>query len=252
MECLGVPLHAWSINNFRKVTEVWGTVVGVDKSTEDGKGFREARILMSTKYYPYIQGSIYLSIDGCGYDIYVKELGKGFTTMDFSCYDNLHDSQMMMSKNGNSVAEKNCPAKAEGNIPVTENRILGPTFNGCTNNEIVGDMMHALETLEHEQNNETMSGGNGMAVKGRVSEKGGIKTHGDPQSSCTKSLEDERRTKEGLRDLGLSKNGPYFDYNGQNWDKSDMAVQEENRGPNTSADVESSVGPYVTTWFWTG
>ena len=36
-EYLGILLHAWSTNTIRKIGKLWGTVVGLDKETEDGE-----------------------------------------------------------------------------------------------------------------------------------------------------------------------------------------------------------------------
>ena len=74
MECFGVPLHAWSQETFQKIGEQWGTMVCYDIHIMQNSSFSCRRILMDTCHYPFIQGSVHLSVEGNRYEVYVKEL----------------------------------------------------------------------------------------------------------------------------------------------------------------------------------
>ena len=38
-ECFGLPPHAWSKDNLKKIGGIWGIVVGMDDKTKDGANF---------------------------------------------------------------------------------------------------------------------------------------------------------------------------------------------------------------------
>ena len=78
MECLGVPLYAWSLENLTRVGEQWGTVASYDEQTIYKSSFTPAMVLLDTFYYPLIQGYVHLSIDMNGYDVYMREVSRDY------------------------------------------------------------------------------------------------------------------------------------------------------------------------------
>ena len=48
VECIGIPLHAWSQANLKKIGELWGSVISFDNMTTQRSSFSRARILMET------------------------------------------------------------------------------------------------------------------------------------------------------------------------------------------------------------
>ena len=51
MECFGVPLQAWSMENLKKIGEQWGTVVAYDEQTINKLSSTSSLILMDTCYH---------------------------------------------------------------------------------------------------------------------------------------------------------------------------------------------------------
>ena len=74
VECIGVPLQAWSQANLKKIGEIWGSVICFDDQTVQRSSFSTARILMETCHFAFIQGNIYLQVDDVGYDVIVREI----------------------------------------------------------------------------------------------------------------------------------------------------------------------------------
>ena len=56
----------------------------VDQSTKNLESFSFARILMDNDVFHNIQGCVYLSIEGVGYDIFVKEVS--YEKGRYACY----------------------------------------------------------------------------------------------------------------------------------------------------------------------
>ena len=54
LEYFGMPLHAWSIENLRKIAELWGTVIYFDEQTLKQPSFNSAKILMDTCCFSFI------------------------------------------------------------------------------------------------------------------------------------------------------------------------------------------------------
>ena len=73
MECFGIPIHAWTYGNLKRIGEQWGTLVDFDEHTKDYTAFTLAKILMDTCCFHYIKGSVSL-VENEGYDVYVKEI----------------------------------------------------------------------------------------------------------------------------------------------------------------------------------
>ena len=98
LNVMALHRNAWTSDNIKKVGEVWGGVVCFDKLIKEGKSFSAARILIDTCLFQFIQGWVYLSIGGRGYDISVKEIGSEvYGTMCFIKSDNLAKSSSVES-----------------------------------------------------------------------------------------------------------------------------------------------------------
>ena len=65
---------------------ILGTVVCLDRITQEGKSLSLARILINTYVLQTIQGWMYLSISDRGFDIYVKEISKDI--FNIMCFNN--------------------------------------------------------------------------------------------------------------------------------------------------------------------
>ena len=77
MECFGIPPHAWSVENFKKVCDQRGSFVRLDNATEDCENFCSAKILMETCCFQFIQGNFIMLVNGSTYDIFVKDVEIG-------------------------------------------------------------------------------------------------------------------------------------------------------------------------------
>ena len=76
LECYEIPLHAWSAKNITKIGEEWDAEHSLDHSTEKGKSYSSARILVDTYVWQNIHEWVFLSINGKGFDVFVKEVGR--------------------------------------------------------------------------------------------------------------------------------------------------------------------------------
>lgn len=59
-----------------KIRSFWEMVVAFGKDTSVKQGSSVTRILIDTCFFPDIQGWIYLSVEGMGYDVHIREMGK--------------------------------------------------------------------------------------------------------------------------------------------------------------------------------
>ena len=191
--------------NFTKVAEVWGSMVGIDKKTAEGEGYKEARILIDTCHLPYIQGSMYLSINGCGHDIYVKEIRKGRCVDDFvDTYSVLVPHKQLLRIEGLEV--ETSVAELERNISARVEAQRGVSLNEYHNNyQDTGAANHNVILGIGGNNEPSLSQGQKLE---REQKGKGLEPYLGPGCSLTRSLDDERRTQEVLRDLGLIKGGP--------------------------------------------
>ena len=73
--CFGVPLHGWTLLNFRKTGEVWGRYRHSDSDTVDGDSFEVVKILIDTSYVHFVDGWVSLILEGKKFYIRVKEIG---------------------------------------------------------------------------------------------------------------------------------------------------------------------------------
>ena len=192
IECFGLPPHAWSASNLRKIGEQWGTVVCIDKKAVERMDFCSAKILIDTCYFPIIQNWVYFSVGGKGYDIFIKEMGR-----EGVYYMNIENSQKMQNMASEDEQSNDaCGGNEDGGDAHFEHP-LDDTWkndNDARNYEIGEDNLNPLMTRNETDkmlNNE--EGGPGKIIDGDVS-------HADEQQE-TKYLQDDRMTEDVLQDL---------------------------------------------------
>ena len=64
LQCWGVPLHAWNIENISKIVAAVGEMVEVDDEVEKMQRIDRARVLIRTPRGPMIQHTITTMING--------------------------------------------------------------------------------------------------------------------------------------------------------------------------------------------
>ena len=52
LECVGVPIHGWTMENFRRIGETWGKFVECDSLTMSLYSFKKARFQIDTTLFP--------------------------------------------------------------------------------------------------------------------------------------------------------------------------------------------------------
>lgn len=65
--CWEIPLHAWDLENIRKIVERVGEVVDVDEDVEDFQRLDRARVLVKMPWTPIINHIGITSINGVDY-----------------------------------------------------------------------------------------------------------------------------------------------------------------------------------------
>ena len=189
VEVFGVPLQAWTPENFKRIGEQWGTVVRCDNRIMQKSSFNSALILMDTCNNPYIQGSVYFSIEGNGYDIFVKEVARCRSEQETHVEDPL-----VMDYNGGKQTPASATERKRHNRqhPILYD-VSKPMMTqtaplwGMTN--VINDDSARCMNVENQ-----VGGNNGQSLSGIGSQ--------------TIGLEDDRRTEEVLRDLGLIQSSP--------------------------------------------
>lgn len=73
MLCWGIPLHAWDMENIKKIASTVGEVVEVDDDVEELQRLDRARVLIKTPWYPIIQHVVAVSINGEEYMVHMAE-----------------------------------------------------------------------------------------------------------------------------------------------------------------------------------
>ncbi|KAI8567311.1 hypothetical protein RHMOL_Rhmol02G0111300 [Rhododendron molle] len=73
LNCIGMLLHVWNLDSFRKIGEKWGAFMKVDESTLHCLSFTNGRVLVATEIMSTIEDSIQLDIDGILYKVKVRE-----------------------------------------------------------------------------------------------------------------------------------------------------------------------------------
>ena len=209
IECLGVPPHAWSYENFRKIADVWGRYICLDRSTREGTDFTSAKILIDTCVFTNIQQWIYFSVGGTGYDIFIKEVGENSVDlwgMRNICQPSTPATQMLEQEE------------------VETSQQDGDEEERCLANQSLNDKCQELDNEEGEyevggsfevgrlQGYETMHGmGNDCDVKTNE-----LNYDEEVSKSCgshTVSLEDDRRTEDLVLSMRLGRSKPTMHIN---------------------------------------
>jgi len=73
VQCWGIPLVAWSMDNTRKIVAAVGDLVEVDDDFEDMQRLDRARVLVRTPRRPTVEHVVTTTIDGDSYKIYIVE-----------------------------------------------------------------------------------------------------------------------------------------------------------------------------------
>ena len=89
IEFFGIPPHLWCRETIKKLGELWGSFVGMDRYTSKMRSVTYARILIRTKSPVAIDSRILLQGEHCGFDVWVKESWLGSEMWEYS--QTLHD-----------------------------------------------------------------------------------------------------------------------------------------------------------------
>ena len=236
IECYGIPLHAWSKGNLKKVAEVWGSMVWLDRFTEEMKSLSVAKILIDTCMWQQIQGWVVLKISGCCFDIYVNEVGSEVYSR--SCF-NLNDQIILKQAEKSSIS-----ASSEDTWP-------GETLR--QNSTRVPDLGETSKTQVNEEEDEVIS----MAMEIQTIHECEVNSQGmkecevgdrlnrmnDLDTSRTQSLQDDRRTFEVMQDRGLQNQGVELGGNKPCNLVSSEGQRMETNGPNMSVSCSLSAPP---------
>ena len=152
---------------------------------------------MDTCYYTYIQGSIYLSIGSTGFDICVKEVGRDFSFCKMEKNMKLKDVGGVVSPE-KKVEGENCSMVKGGEKEVL---VVNSHCNDCNCND---DLVGSGFNFEIMGNSDPIDC---LRTIIRNDGAGNIKLH-QSNDERTIGLEDDRRTEEVLRDLGVLNVGP--------------------------------------------
>lgn len=68
------PIMFDSKDEAKRIRWGWGRVVQIDDRTKLKQGFDATRILTDTGHFTFIQGWIYLSVGGVGFDVHTREI----------------------------------------------------------------------------------------------------------------------------------------------------------------------------------
>jgi len=72
---MGVPPHGWSRENFKRIAELWGEFISLDRSVDCTDSFEVMKVLVATKTFKFIEGEVILSIEYGGYRVFIREAG---------------------------------------------------------------------------------------------------------------------------------------------------------------------------------
>jgi len=90
LEVFGVPMHGWIEDNFKKITEVWGSLICLDQLADTTINYESMKILVATDQFYRIEGDILLQIDDHGYRVIVSEIG-AYVPSAQSCNDSTNE-----------------------------------------------------------------------------------------------------------------------------------------------------------------
>ena len=65
----GVPMHGWTEANFKKIAQVWGRLISLDKEVENTVSYEYMRLLIDSDHFDRIQGNILLQIGDIGFRV---------------------------------------------------------------------------------------------------------------------------------------------------------------------------------------
>ena len=99
----------------------------MDQCIEDLESFNVARILMDTCCFYNIQGSVYLSIEGVGYDIFVKEMN--YVEKSCTCCAKMVELELKVKRFEDKLLAwfKNDDS---GNSPMNEEKVISLALVG--------------------------------------------------------------------------------------------------------------------------
>ncbi|MED6128748.1 hypothetical protein PIB30_100994, partial [Stylosanthes scabra] len=75
LELYGLPVHAWSKINFKKIVKLWGKLEMQDDVTESTSSLSVTRILIDSFQSELINEWIIVKVDDVKFEVYVKEFG---------------------------------------------------------------------------------------------------------------------------------------------------------------------------------
>ena len=73
LDIMGVPPQGWMWENFKKIAEIWGSLVCLGKQSTATDSFEVMKVCIATKILSKIQGELVLLLGSCGYRIIVSE-----------------------------------------------------------------------------------------------------------------------------------------------------------------------------------
>ena len=88
IECIGVPIHGWSLENFEKIGEVWGKFIKCDLTTLNNEDFRMARIQIDTTVFQKITTSLCFMVGGESFDVFISEADGSSMYRDVQVFSN--------------------------------------------------------------------------------------------------------------------------------------------------------------------
>ncbi|KAH7857029.1 hypothetical protein Vadar_008229 [Vaccinium darrowii] len=73
LKCRGMPLNAWDLKSFRRISEIWGKFITIDHETLMEESFDVGRLLMVTECSTKIDQWINIIVKGRNYRVHVWE-----------------------------------------------------------------------------------------------------------------------------------------------------------------------------------
>ncbi|MED6106180.1 hypothetical protein PIB30_002632 [Stylosanthes scabra] len=74
----GMPLQAWSTENFNRIAEVWGTIISLDDHSTMGDSYNSVRAVLDTTWLSPINDIVHLVLNGTSYNVFVREIPMTF------------------------------------------------------------------------------------------------------------------------------------------------------------------------------
>lgn len=73
LSCMGIPLNSWNAKTFKRIGEVWGSLVLIEEETLKNFSFAKGKILIATEESLRIERWIQMEVHGVRYEVLVKE-----------------------------------------------------------------------------------------------------------------------------------------------------------------------------------